>query len=644
MIEMIDISCSMLSKSYGAENILDEISFTINEYEKVALIGLNGSGKTTLLNILTSQTEYDSGNYYLNNNKKIGYLQQSDSMKNTGSMYDTVQEVFSDFISLEAEIRALESNMNLFANHPDRLEALLDEYALKNELFEKLEGYGFKSRIRGVLFGLGFKEDEFSLDMSQLSGGQKSRVMLAKLLLSSPDILLLDEPTNHLDISSIEWIEKYIKDFKGTVLLISHDRYFLDKVVNKTLFLADKKIKVYHGNYSYFIRRWTEEIELNRKKFVLQEKEIQRQKDIIAKFLANGRDKKVRQAKSREKMLQNITILDNPDADAVKISLKFNPAVQSGNDVLKITDLSKSYDNKEIFENISLSVFKNDKIGLVGPNGIGKSTLLKIIAGSIEADCGNLNYGHNVNIGYFDQELSDLNEENSILDEIWDEYPRLKVHEVRGYLAKFMFYSEDLFKSISDLSGGEKNRVSLLKLMLSRTNFLLMDEPTNHLDIDSKNILEKAINDYTGTVLIISHDRYFLNRTVNKILEMTSSGVNEFLGNYDYYIEKKNSLLIDDDNDETITKTELKNLSRKERVNTRNRQALRKKLDELEAKIYTIETDIERMELELCSPEVYNNHVLATKTSFKLETSKKDLESLYQDWAILHESQEADNE
>lgn len=641
---MIDISCSMLSKSFGAQTILDEISFTINEYEKVALIGLNGSGKTTLLNILTSQTEYDSGNYYLNNNKKIGYLKQSDSMKTTGSIYETVQDVFSNVITLQSEIRALESNMNLYANDPDRLEALLDEYAFKNELFEKLEGYGFKSRIKGVLFGLGFREDEFSLDMSQLSGGQKSRVMLAKLLLSSPDILLLDEPTNHLDISSIEWIEKYIKDFKGTVLLISHDRYFLDKVVSKTLFLTDKKIKIYNGNYSYFIRRWTEEIELNRKKFVLQEKEIQRQKDIIAKFLANGRDKKVRQAKSREKMLQNITILDNPDADSVKISLKFNPSVQSGNDILKITDLSKSYENKQIFENISLSVFKNDKIGLVGPNGIGKTTLFKIIAGSIEADSGNLSFGHNVNIGYFDQELSDLNEENSILDEIWDEYPRLKVHEVRGYLAKFMFYSEDLFKSISDLSGGEKNRVSLLKLMLSKTNFLLMDEPTNHLDIDSKNILEKAINDYNGTVLIISHDRYFLNRTVNKILEMTSSGVNEFLGNYDYYTEKKNSLLIDDDNDEPITKTELKNLSKKQRVNTRNRQALRKKMDELEAKIYSIETDIERMELELCSPEVYNNHVLATETSLKIETSKKDLESLYQGWAILHESQEAGNE
>ncbi|PKM70838.1 MAG: thiamine ABC transporter substrate-binding protein, partial [Firmicutes bacterium HGW-Firmicutes-18] len=511
---MIDISCSMLSKSFGADKILDEINFTINEYEKAALIGLNGSGKTTLLNILTSQMDYDSGFFYLNNNKRIGYLKQSDSIKSTKTIYDTVQEVFSDIMSLENEIRSLESSMTLYASQPDKLEPLLEEYSLKNERFEKLEGYGFKSRIKGVLFGLGFNEDEFDLEMNQLSGGQKSRVMLAKLLLSSPDILMLDEPTNHLDISSIEWIEKYIKDFKGTVLLISHDRYFLDKVINKTLFLSDKKIKIYDGNYSYFIRRWTEEIELNKKKFILQEKEIQRQKEIIAKFLANGRDKKVRQAKSREKMLQNITLLDNPDADSIKISLKFNPAIQSGNDVLRIAGLSKSYENKEVFANVNLSMFKNDKVGLVGPNGIGKSTLLKIISGYIEADTGELIFGHNVNIGYFDQELSDLNMENSVLDEIWDEYPRLKVHEVRGYLAKFMFYSEDLFKSISDLSGGEKNRVSLLKLMLSKTNFLLMDEPTNHLDIDSKSILEKAINDYSGTVLIISHDRYFLNSTV----------------------------------------------------------------------------------------------------------------------------------
>jgi ATP-binding cassette subfamily F protein 3 len=641
---MIDISCSMLSKSFGADKILDEINFTINEYEKAALIGLNGSGKTTLLNILTSQMDYDSGYFYLNNNKRVGYLKQSDSAKSTKTIYDTVQEVFSDIMSLENEIRSLESSMTLYASQPDKLEPLLEEYSLKNERFEKLEGYGFKSRIKGVLFGLGFNEDEFDLEMNQLSGGQKSRVMLAKLLLSSPDILMLDEPTNHLDISSIEWIEKYIKDFKGTVLLISHDRYFLDKVINKTLFLSDKKIKIYDGNYSYFIRRWTEEIELNKKKFILQEKEIQRQKEIIAKFLANGRDKKVRQAKSREKMLQNITLLDNPDADSIKISLKFNPAIQSGNDVLRIAGLSKSYENKEVFANVNLSMFKNDKVGLVGPNGIGKSTLLKIISGYIEADTGELIFGHNVNIGYFDQELSDLNMENSVLDEIWDEYPRLKVHEVRGYLAKFMFYSEDLFKSISDLSGGEKNRVSLLKLMLSKTNFLLMDEPTNHLDIDSKNILEKAINDYSGTVLIISHDRYFLNSTVNKIFEMTSNGVTEYLGNYDYYVEKKHSLLIDDDHNDSITKTELKNLIKKDRINTRQRQATRRKLEELEMTIYNTETLIEELENDLCTPIVFNNHILATETSLKLDKLKKELERFYQTWETLHESQEVGNE
>jgi ATP-binding cassette subfamily F protein 3 len=641
---MIDISCSMLSKSFGADTILDEISLTINEYEKVALIGLNGSGKTTLLNILTSQMEYDSGSFYLNNNKRIGYLKQSDSIKSTKTIYDTVQEVFSDILLLESEIRSLESSMTLYASQPDKLEPLLEEYSLKNERFEKLEGYGFKSRIKGVLFGLGFNESEFDLEMNQLSGGQKSRVMLAKLLLSSPDILMLDEPTNHLDISSIEWIEKYIKDFKGTVLLISHDRYFLDKVINKTLFLNDRKIKTYDGNYSYFIRRWTEEIELNKKKFILQEKEIQRQKEIITKFLANGRDKKVRQAKSREKMLQNITLLDNPDADSIKISLKFNPAIQSGNDVLRISGLSKSYENKEVFANVSLSMFKNDKVGLVGPNGIGKSTLLKIISGYIEADAGELIFGHNVNIGYFDQELSDLNMENSVLDEIWDEYPRLKVHEVRGYLAKFMFYSEDLFKSISDLSGGEKNRVSLLKLMLSKTNFLLMDEPTNHLDIDSKSILEKAINDYSGTVLIISHDRYFLNSTVNKILEMTSNGVTEYLGNYDYYVEKKNSLLIDDDHDDSTTKTELRNLIKKDRISTRQRQATRRKLEELEMTIYNTENLIEELEKDLCTPKVFNDHILAAETSLKLDKLKKELERFYQTWETLHESQEVGNE
>ncbi|SHI75154.1 ATP-binding cassette, subfamily F, member 3 [Dethiosulfatibacter aminovorans DSM 17477] len=628
---MIDITCKKLTMSYSAEKILDKIDFTINEYEKVALIGLNGSGKTTLFNILTSRLDYDNGTVFVNKSKKLGYLKQIDDFSDKDTIYSVIEEVFKHIMNLEGLLRSLEAKMSNPKDGED-VALIMEEYSAVNDEFEKLDGYSYQSRIKGVLNGLGFKHDDFSKNINKLSGGQKNRVMLAKLLLTSPDILLLDEPTNHLDIKSVEWLEKFIKDYKGTVLLISHDRYFLDSVTSKTLFLNNKHITQYNGNYSYFINKRSEELELQRKKYIIQEKEIQRQKEIIAKFLSNGRDKKVKQAKSREKMLQNIQRVEKPEEENNKISIRFTPGLESGNDVLFVNNLSKSFDDEKVFENIDFNIYKGDKIGLIGPNGVGKSTLVKIITGQLSSDSGEYNFGHNVNIGYFDQELSGLNPDNSVLDEIWDEYPRLKVHEVRGYLARFNFFNDDLFKTIDNLSGGEKSRLSLLKLMLSNTNFIVMDEPTNHLDIDSKDVLEKTISDYTGTILVISHDRYFLNKIVTKIFDMDSMGITEYLGDYDYYYYKKNMLNMEEEPENRITKTELKNNAKKEREIIRERQRLKKKIEEIEASIVKLEEEISELEGKLCLPEVYNDHIKAKEVNDNLENLKSQLEDEYYQW------------
>jgi ATP-binding cassette subfamily F protein 3 len=628
---MIDISCKKLTMSYSATKILDKLDFTINENEKVALIGLNGSGKTTLFNILTSELEYDSGTVYVNKSKKLGYLKQIDNFADSDTIYSIIEEVFQHIMDLENLLRNLEAKMSNPSGEED-VNVIMEEYSTVNDEFEKLDGYSYQSRIKGVLNGLGFRHDDFSKNITKLSGGQKNRVMLARLLLSSPDILLLDEPTNHLDIKSVEWLEKFIKDYKGTVLLISHDRYFLDSVTSKTLFLNNESITQYNGNYSYFIKKRSENLELQRKKYIIQEKEIQRQKEIISKFLSNGRDKKVKQAKSREKMLQNIQRVEKPEEENNKISIRFTPGIESGNDVLFVNNLSKSFEEEKVFENIDFKIYKGDKIGLIGPNGVGKSTLVKIVTEQLISDSGEYSFGHNVNIGYFDQELSGLNPDNSVLDEIWDEYPRLKVHEIRGYLARFNFFNDDLFKTINNLSGGEKSRLSLLKLMLSNTNFIVMDEPTNHLDIDSKDVLEKTISDYTGTILIISHDRYFLNKTVTKILEMNSTNMAEYLGDYDYYYYKKNMSDVEEETENRITKTELKNNAKKERVLIRERQQLKKKIMEIEDSIHNLEEEVAELEKQLCLPEVYNNHVNAKNVNDKLENLKLKLEDKYYQW------------
>jgi len=576
---MIVLSCNDISKAYVVENIIENICFTINDNEKVGLIGLNGAGKSTLFNILTDQQEADTGTIFIAKGKKLGYLKQNTHIETTKTIMDEMLTIYEDVIKLEKELRKLEHEISSFTEHDEngKLESLMETYAKLNEKFEESEGYSYNSIIKGVLRGLGFTEQDFDKQINLLSGGQKSRVMLAKLLLEKADILLLDEPTNHLDIDAISWLEKYIKDFKGVIILISHDRYFLDNTVNRIFLMENKNLTAYNGNYSEFMKKRKAELEQAMKKYEEYEKEIEKQEEVIKRLHNYGSSRNIKQAFSRQKALDKIKKMDKPVGDNKKVKLRFTPKVKSGNDVLKVDNLCKNYGDIEIFKNISMTIYKSDRIGIIGPNGIGKSTLLKIISEKIKEYSGDVSVGHGVNIGYYDQEQTGLDNENTVIDEIWDDNPSLNYYDIRTMLAHFLFNGDDLYKIVGDLSGGEKGRLSLLKLMTSKSNFLLMDEPTNHLDIDSKEVLEDALLNYDGTVLVVSHDRYFLNKVANKILDMSQDSIFEYLGNYDYYLEKKAELSeTDEEITQSKTKTQIIQEKKKDRELIRDRTTKRK--------------------------------------------------------------------
>lgn len=638
---MIVLSCNDISKAYIVDNIIENISFTINENEKVGLIGLNGAGKTTLFNILTGTLEHDTGTIFKAKGKKLGYLKQNTHIESTNSIMDEMLDIFDNVIKLEEELRSLEHEISKYTQYDnaDKLEALMDSYANLNERFEESDGYSFKSLIRGVLRGLGFSENEFDKPINLLSGGQKSRVMLAKLLLEKADILLLDEPTNHLDIDAISWLEKYIKDFKGSVIIISHDRYFLDNTVNRIFLMENKNLNAYNGNYSDFMKKRKAELEQAMKKYEEYEKEIERQEEMINRLHAYGSKRNIRQAFSRQKTLDKIKKMDKPTGDSKKVKLRFTPKVKSGRDVLNVENLTKSFNDNIIFSNITMNIYREERVGIIGPNGIGKSTLLKIIAEKLNDYSGDITLGHYVNIGYYDQEQTGLNSENTVIDEIWDENPKLNYYDVRTMLAQFLFTGDDLFKMIGDLSGGEKSRLSLLKLMTSNSNFLLMDEPTNHLDIDSKEVLEDALLNYDGTVFVVSHDRYFLNKVTNKIFDMSSDGVFEYLGNYDYYLEKKAELdEIDDEVIEVKTKTQINAEKKKDREIIRDRKQREKKIKDLELQIEMYENEISVLELKLCQPSTYDDKNLIIDLNEKLNILKIELENLYTQWTAIQEN------
>ena len=627
---MIVLSVNGLTKSFLSENILENVTFSISDRDKVGIVGDNGSGKTTLFNLLIKDLSVDSGDINFAKNINLSILKQNISYTSDKSVYEECLEVFEKIILLEKEIRELEIEMGNKDLSEEEIRKLFDIYESKRHYFEENNGYSYNSKIRGVLFGLGFLEQDFSKSVNNLSGGQKSRLHLAKILLKPSNLILLDEPTNHLDIESIQFLESYLREYRGSCLIISHDRYFLNAVCNKIFSIENKKLKSFNCGYDEYISRREKDFEVNRHLYEKQQKEISRQKEIIQRFENYGNNRFIKQASSRRKLLDKMDLIENPEIYKNSMKLKLVPEVESGKDVLTISDLSMGFNDKILFDDINLNVYKGDKIGLVGKNGVGKTTLFKIICNNLEAIKGKCDLGARVSIGYYDQEQKTLSNQNTVMDEFWDAYPKMNNFEVRSHLAKFNFFDEDLFKSVGELSGGERARLELLKLMLSKSNFLLLDEPTNHLDIESKEVLENAIVDYSGTVLIISHDRYFLNKVVNKIWYLEDGKITEFYGNYDYFLEKLNEK--NEAEEKIISKTEIEKEKKKKKEKEKEERAKKQKLKEIENKIFEIEEKIEICNKDIQNPEIFNDKDKFLQIGEDLSRLIKEKEKLYLEW------------
>ena len=636
---MIVLSCNNLNKSFGIDSILENVNFTVNEYDKIGIIGVNGTGKTTLFKIISGIYGYDSGDIYTSKDCEIGYLEQNTNFHSENTILEEVLEVFKDVIEMEKYLRDLEHKISEESSNTNSttLEKLMNEYSNKLEAFSDMNGYGYKSEAKGVLKGLGFSDEDMDKPISILSGGEKTRVLLGKLLLKKPTLLLLDETTNHLDSEAIEWLEVFLKQYKGTVILISHDRYFLDQVVNRIFEIHNKKLKTYNGNYSDFIKASAIEKELELKKFEDQQKDIKKQEESIERLKAFGREKHLKRARSKEKALAKIDVLDKPEAYRKKAKIEFNPSVTSGNDVLQLRDISMGYGERILFKDLNLDIYRGEKVALIGANGIGKSTLFKIIMNEITPLSGDIKFGTNVNVSYFHQEQKTLNLDNTIIDEIWEDNKQLTQTSLRTMLGAFLFEGEEVFKKISTLSGGERARVAILKLILSNANLLLLDEPTNHLDIDSKEVLEEALSSYTGTIFTISHDRYFLNTVVDKVLVLDENGITEYLGNYDYYIEKKKQVQEMNTVEviEEKTKTQLKEEKRKEREQREAEKKNRVKRQNIEKEIEETEAKIEEMDVLLCQEEVYSNPEKSKDVSLQKASLEEKLSALYEEWESL---------
>jgi len=632
---MIAISCSNITKSYGIDLILKDISFTVNIGDKVGLIGKNGTGKSTLFKILTGQIPYDEGNIYISKNFNIGYLKQELSFDSEKTVFEECLTVFDFLIEMEEEIRNLEKRISDSTNHEGReFESLMKNYSNLLDEFNAKNGYGYKSEIRGVLRGLGFSEEDFDKPIINLSGGQKSRLNIAKLLLQKPNILLLDEPTNHLDINAISWLEGFLKNYSGTLFIISHDRYFLDQIVGKIFEIENKGIIQFEGSYTKFVNYKKSLYDQQMKQYLEQQKEIAKQEELIRRFKQHGTEKLAKRAKSREKLLDRIDPVEKPLLDNKKTRIKLEAKIKSGREVLKVNNLSKSFDKHHLFSNINFDIYRSEKVALIGPNGIGKTTLFKILLNKLDHDSGDITIGHNVFMGYYDQEQENLSSGNNLIDEICNENPKISIPEARGLLASFLFTGDDVFKDVENLSGGERSRLSLLKLMLSKSNFLLLDEPTNHLDLPSKEVLEDALREYDGTIFTISHDRYFLNKIATKILEISEDEIKEYLGNYDYYIEKKNEFesSYDDELSETITKTKLKEERRRKKLEEAQIKKEKLLVKELEDKISDLESRLNELELLMCDEAIYADSEKSMEVHEEYELIKEQLKKLYKNW------------
>ena len=636
------LACHNIKKTFGEQLIVENGSFHIADREKAALVGPNGAGKSTLLKMIMGELPMDDGSVILTKSKTMGYLAQHQVLASGNSIFEEVKTAKADIIELEKQIRTAELEMACLTG--DQLEAKLSAYHRLTAAFEQADGYAYRSEITGVLKGLGFTEDEFTKPVEALSGGQKTRVSLGKLLLTRPDILLLDEPTNHLDMNSITWLESYLLNYPGAVLIVSHDRYFLNRVVTKVIEIELGTLSVYLGNYSDFAYKKQQVREAKLKEYLNQQREIKHHEAVIEKLRSFNREKSIRRAESREKMLDKLTVVDKPMEVKSDIHLNLEPSIQSGNDVLSVEHLSKSFPPQTLFTDISFEIKRGEHVAVIGDNGTGKTTLLKILNSVLPADKGHFVLGTNVTVGYYDQEHHVLHMEKSIFEEISDDYPQLTNTQIRNMLAAFLFTGDDVFKRIGDLSGGERGRVSLAKLMLSEANFLILDEPTNHLDIASKEILEQALRDYTGTVLYVSHDRYFINQTATRILDLVNNSFVNYIGNYDYYLEKKEELTASFSSPpsvEDITNTseeEDSRLSWQEQKETQAKERKRQNdLKKVEERITTLESRDLEIDTLLSQEEVYTNSVRCQELAKEKETNSAELEALYEKWEELAE-------
>ena len=635
---MIVLNCNNIGFSYGTETIIRNISFNLQENDKAGLVGVNGAGKSTLFKIIMGELHQEDGELFISKELVLGYLKQNATLNSENTLWEELLEVFSGLVAMENDIKRLEKEISSAVNQ-EKLDSLMKEYGRLTDRFSYMGGFEYNSRIRGVLRGLGFLDSEFESRISILSGGQKTRLALAKVLLEEPDILLLDEPTNHLDIAAVEWLEEYLKSYKKCLLIISHDRYFLDSVTNKTIEIENKTSTFYNTNYSGYVTQKAVNREVQEKHYQLQQKEIARQEAIIEQQRRFNREKNIIAAESRQKVLDRMVKLDKPEAAPGKIRMKFNQAVTSGNEVLELDSVTKAYGARKLFEDVSFKIRKAERVFLLGPNGCGKSTLLKILSGKLEASSGRFNFGAKVKMGYYDQEMADLNEENTILDEVWSVDQRLIQSEVRSALAAFLFTGEDVFKRISVLSGGEKSRVSMLKLIFSEANFIILDEPTNHLDINSREILEAALQDYDGTLLIVSHDRYFIDKLATRIIDLGTKPPMDCMGNYTYFAShfKKNAAAQSNSGEEsTITEAKQSHIATKEERSRLRR--LEKQLADAEREIAEMEKQLENIEGEML--EAATDHLRLIELSEEKLRKESRLEEVYAVWTEVSEQLE----
>ncbi len=636
---MIILSVQGVKKAFGVNLVLKDINLTLQQGQRMGLVGVNGSGKTTLLRMLAGEDHPDEGQIHIARGMRIGYLAQHGMVNPENTVWQELEQVYAPLMEIERRMRALEHDMAEAHADEAAFTRISAEYSKLNDTFEQGEGYAWRSSIQGVLSGLGFVPAQWEQPVAQLSGGEKTRLCLARLLLQKPDLLLLDEPTNHLDLEASQWLESTLQSYKGTVLVISHDRYFLDSVCDCLAELLMGTIEQYNGNYTQAMRLREERFTALTKAYTLQQKEIERQQAIIARFRMFNREKSIRAAESREKALARMERLEKPQEEHA-IRFSFHVRRRTGEDVLRLRGLTKGFGERTLFKDLDLHVRAGERVAIIGPNGVGKSTLFKLLTGQEVPDSGTVRYGSNADIGYYDQHQSGLHPEKTVLDELWDRFPRMEQTDIRSALGLFLFTGEDVFQPIRTLSGGEKGRVALTALMLQGDNVLLLDEPTNHLDMDSCEVLEAALADFPGTILTISHDRYFINRIADRVLEMRTDGVSEYLGNYDAYYERKHRPVEPEESGGQRTRTEIEKERKRERISREQARAARARVAELERDIAASEAEIVEIEARMADPAIYSDAAQVAELSRSYQDAKDSLAARYEEWTAAVESLE----